>query len=84
MNYNFLFAWNNYDESPLKGIENETVVRQKNATYSEPADGVFTGDVNDTFFTNNDKISIPGIATPIGMEPGVVTEGHGVVLLENE
>lgn len=80
--YSQLFSWNNYEENPQNAIGVETIPTQKEATYNEVAEGVFTGNMEESFFTNEDKTSIPNVATVIGEKPGAIIEGKGVVLNE--
>jgi hypothetical protein len=78
---NSIFAWDNYDEDPNNGIILETIPEQKNASYTDSRDGVFTGSAMESFFENTDKTSYPGIHPVNGMEAGDIVFGEGVVLV---
>lgn len=81
---NQIFAWENYEENPNKMIGVDTIPTQKDATYNEVSNGVFTGSMLESFFTNVDKATVPQVASVIGMEPGEIVYGskEGMVMVE--
>lgn len=76
---NQVFAWENYEENPNKMIGVNTIPTQKGATYNTVSNGVFTGSVVESFFTNEDKATIPQIASVIGQKPMEIVEGKGLI-----
>lgn len=80
---NQIFAWGNYEENPNKMIGVDTIPTQKDATYNEVSDGVFTGSMAESFFTNVDKSMVPEVASVIGMEAGEIVYGSkdGIVMV---
>lgn len=75
---NQIFAWGNYEENPNKMIGVDTIPTQKDATYNEVSNGVFTGSMAESFFTNVDKSMVPEVASVTGMMPGEIVEGKGI------
>lgn len=75
---NQIFAWENYEENPNKMIGVDTIPTQKDATYNEVSNGVFTGSMAESFFTNVDKSMVPEVASVTGMMPGEIVEGKGI------
>lgn len=76
---NQIFAWGNYEENPNKMIGVDTIPTQKDATYNEVSDGVFTGSMAESFFTNVDKSKVPEVASVIGELAMELVEGKGAV-----
>lgn len=76
---NQIFAWGNYEENPNKMIGVDTIPTQKDATYNEVSDGVFTGSMAESFFTNVDKSMVPEVASVIGEVAMELVEGKGAV-----
>lgn len=83
MNDSQIFAWDNYDDNPNNMIGVDTIPTQKNATYSDASNGVFTGSLADSFFTNDDLMTVPNVASVIGMEAGEIVYGskEGMVMV---
>lgn len=77
---NQIFAWDNYEDDPNKRIGLDSIPSQKNATYSSALDGVFTGSLEESFFTNDDKAAIPNPAQVIGEVAMELVEGKGAVV----
>lgn len=77
---NQIFAWENYEENPDKMIGVDTIPTQKDATYNEVSNGVFTGSMAESFFTNVDKATIPQVASVIGEVAMELVEGKGAVV----
>lgn len=82
MNNNRIFYQDNYDDDPNNEIGLDSINSQKEGTYSSSANGVFTGSLLESFFTNNDVSGVPSPAFVIGEKPGDIVEGKGVVPVE--
>ena len=82
MDNNRIFYQDNYDDDPNNEIGLDSINSQKEGTYSSSANGVFTGSLLESFFTNNDVSGVPSPAFVIGEKPGDIVEGKGVVPVE--
>lgn len=80
---NQIFAWGNYEEDPKNIMGVDTIPTQKNATYTDSANGVFTGNLEESFFTNIDKSLVSNPAAVNGMEAGDIVYGSkdGIVMV---
>lgn len=79
-----IFAWGNYEENPMDIMGIKTIPTQKDATYTDSADGVFTGSIEESFFTNIDKSVVSNPAAVIGETPMDIIDGKGCVAPTNE
>lgn len=74
-----IFTWGNYEEDPKNIMGIDTLPTQKSATYNSAADGVFTGSIEESFFTNIDKSLVSNPAMVIGEVAMELVEGKGTV-----
>ena len=75
-----IFTWGNYEEDPKNIMGVDTIPTQKDATYTNSANGVFTGSVEESFFTNIDKSVVSNPAAVIGEVPMDIIDGKGAVV----
>ena len=74
-----IFTWGNYEEDPKNIMGIDTLPTQKSATYNSAANGVFTGSIEESFFTNIDKSLVSNPAMVIGEAAMELVEGKGTV-----
>ena len=79
MDYNDIFALDNYDDNPLDAIGVNTIPTQKSATYAPSAEGELVTDAFDTFMSNGDNYAYPQVSGVAGEEPMVLVFGEGFI-----
>lgn len=85
MTDNQIFSQDTYEDMIVTSADPfKSIPSQKEGTWGSGSDGVFTGNVMDSFLTNNDETMAPGTSSVIGEEPKELVWGKGFIDPEDD